>query len=83
MSKDRIWICEECNFIAGITEKIENEVQSEGKWGRICKAHPRSKKEWRCEAYWKEYKEVDKRTRTPCPPPIPQPAQEISHDTQG
>ncbi len=53
MIKDRIWICEECNRI--ITEEEKNKDEAEKKWGHKCKMHPRSIKEYRCEAYWQPY----------------------------
>jgi hypothetical protein len=46
---ERVWICHECGHVR-TTDGCE-----EGKWGRACAAHPKSKKPWRCEAYGEWY----------------------------
>ena len=51
-----VWICEECSAIIEETDK--QVADEDGEWGRPCKAHPRSKKPWRCEAYWQAYQAV-------------------------
>lgn len=57
MSKGHtIWICEECDAIIEAPDK--QVADEDGKWGRPCKAHPRSKKMTRCEAYWQKFKEA-------------------------
>jgi len=53
MSKDRVWICEECNHIFTEEEKQVHDEQRE--WGHPCKNYPRSKKPHRCESYLKPY----------------------------
>ena len=53
MIKQEIWVCEECNKIFTKREKIQG--CEEGKWGHKCKAHPRSKKDYRCESYLEEF----------------------------
>jgi hypothetical protein len=49
----KIWVCEECNKIFTDEEKIEDCKKKE--WGHKCNAHPRSKKQYRCEAYLRSF----------------------------
>jgi len=56
LTKERIWICEECNHIFTKEEKQTHDEQKE--WGHPCKMHPRSRKLHRCESYLKPYREV-------------------------
>ena len=51
--KDKIWVCEECDKIFS-EEEMQRHKQQEA-WGHPCKAHPRSKREWRCEAYLRKF----------------------------
>ena len=51
---EKIWICEECNKVFTDEEKIKG-CDNQDKWGHVCKAHPRSINEYRCEAYLKPY----------------------------
>jgi hypothetical protein len=52
---EHIWICDECRALLTADDV---DSQDEAGWGHSCKAHPRSKKDHRCEAYWQEYEPV-------------------------
>ncbi len=56
-NEERIWVCEECNQIFNSEETVKDCKCTEvsHNWGHKCKAHPRSKKPWRCESYLQEY----------------------------
>ncbi len=54
-NEERIWICEECNKTFTEKDLVEVCTCMHTEWGHKCKAHPRSKKPWRCEAYLQEY----------------------------
>jgi len=53
MIKNKIWICEECDRIFTEEEMLKHKEQAE--WGHPCKAHPKSLKPYRCEAYLHKY----------------------------
>jgi len=58
MSVDKkIWICEECNQIFTDEEKVKDCKLK--MWGHKCKAHPRSIKDYRCEAYLEGFKSLE------------------------
>ena len=55
--KSNIWICEECNQIFTDEEKIKDCQLNQ--WGHKCKAHPKSKKDYRCERYLEQFEPLN------------------------